>query len=331
MFASTYERYGSAEVLQIVKVDLPSVHSNEILVKVYAATVNRTDCAMLLAQPFIMRFLTGLFKPKKKILGTDFAGEVIEVGSEVKNFNVGDRIFGFDDMGVQSHAEFLKIKSSKAIGIIPSNISFDEAISCLEGAHYAINFINKVKIQPDDKVLINGATGAIGSALVQLLKARHTHITAVCNKEHFELVAKLGAHHTIDYKTEDFTSQNHTFDFIFDAVGKSSYSKCKPILKKRGIYISSEAGKYAQNLFYAIFTPFISTKKVVFPFPKNIQSSIDQIKRMIELNEFRAVIDMTYPLDEIQEAFSYVLEGQKIGNVVLQINKNTNNNKFGHL
>ena len=319
MKAVVHEKYGSPEVLKVKNIDKPIPKKNEVLIKVRSTTVNRTDCAMLRAKPFIMRFMTGLIKPSKNILGTDFAGEIVDAGSEVQTFKTGDKVFGFDDNGVLSHAEYMTFPCNKAIAKIPLNTNFKQAAASIEGAHYAINFINKIHLKPEHKVLINGATGAIGSAAVQLVKERKCKITAVCNSKNIELVKSIGADRVIDYLKEDFTKDKETYNFVFDAVGKSSFGKCKSILKPGGIYISSELGWMAQNLFFALLKPLMGSKKVVFPFPSNIKASLKMVSELLEKGSFNPVIDREYSLDEITDAFEYVEKGQKTGNVLISI------------
>ncbi len=319
MRAIIYTKYGPPDVLQVKEVDKPKANAKEVLVKVFATTVNRTDCADLRAKPFIMRFVTGLLKPKKIIQGTDFAGEIVDIGNEVRKFKVGDKVFGFDDMVLSSHAQYMTLSEDKAIEIMPGNVTYEQAAASIEGAHYAYNIINKVDIKSGQRILVNGATGAIGSAVVQLLKYYGAHITAVCNGEYSELVKSIGADKIIDYTKEDFTKSEEKYVYIFDAVGKSTFSNCKPLLESGGVYISSELGTMAQNIFYALFTPFFGKKKVIFPFPTDLLRSVRLIKKLSEEGNFKAVIDRKYPLDEIAEAYSYVEKGEKIGNVVINI------------
>ena len=319
MKAATYEKYGSPSVLTIQKIAKPVIKENEILIRVYATTVNRTDCAMLRAKPFIMRFFTGLLKPKNKILGTDFAGKIEAVGKSVISFKVGERVFGLDDSGLSSHSEYMTISADKALATIPAKFSYEAAAASLEGAHYAYNFINKVKIKPGQNVLVNGATGAIGSAAVQLLNYYGVNITAVCNTKNLELVKSLGAQRVIDYTVEDFTKITEKFSFIFDAVGKSTFSKCKPLLEPDGIYISSELGPMVQNPFLALITPLLGGKKVIFPIPHDCKQSVNMIRKLIEEGAFKAVIDKTFPLENIADAYLYVEKGEKTGNVIITL------------
>ncbi|MBT8292673.1 MAG: NAD(P)-dependent alcohol dehydrogenase, partial [Eudoraea sp.] len=284
-----------------------------------ATTVNRTDCANLRAKPDIMRLTMGLFRPKKHILGTDFAGVVEQSGSGTSRFQPGDRVFGMDDSGLASQAEYLVISDKKAISKIPENTPIEQAVASVEGAHYALNFINKVKLNPGQKVMVNGGTGAIGSAMIQLLVHFGAEVTASCRPEHKEAVRKLGAKRTIDYTQTDFTKDNERFDYVFDSVGKSTFFKCKPLLKKKGVYISSELGPYIQNPFLALLTPLFGGKQVRFPLPVNIQHSLDLMHKLLGSGEFNPLIDCSYLLEEVSAAYAYVESGQKVGNVVLKM------------
>lgn len=327
MKAIVYTKYGGPEVLQPKEVDKPTPKDNEILIKVYATTVNRTDCAAIAAKPFFMRLFTGLFKPKKQIPGTEFAGEIAAVGKNIMSYKVGDQVFGFDDSGSEAHAQYLTISEDKVI-TMPENVTYEQAAASSEGAHYAYNFMKKVDIESGQKILVNGATGAIGSAAVQLLKSFGVDVTAVCNTKNMELVKSLGASKVIDYTKEDFTKEDQKFDFVFDTVGKSSFFKCKELLKPGGIYISSDLGYMAQNIFLPLVTPIIKpmlgNKKTVSPFPTDIGGTIRLVKKLIEEGKFRAVIDRKYPLEQIAEAYKYVKTGQKTGNVVIAVEHSNN-------
>jgi len=312
-------KYGLPDVLKLREVEKPTPKDNEVLIKIHATTVNRTDCATLRAEPFFARLFTGIFKPKNPILGTEFAGKIEAVGKNVSSFKVGDKVFGFDDKGSGSHAQYMTIGEDKALTIIAKDITYEQAAASTEGAHYAYNFINKVNLKKGQKVLVNGATGGIGSAAVQFLKYFGANITAVCNTKDFELVKSLGADKVIDYTEEDFTKDNQQYNYIFDTVGKSSFGKCKPLLQPGGVYISSELGFMAQNIFFALITPIIGNKKVIFPLPTDCKGSILFIKKLIEKGKFKTVIDRKYPLEQIVEAYRYVEKGQKTGNVVITV------------
>jgi len=317
MKAAICKRYGSPDQVRIGQIEKPIPKDKEILVKVYATTVNRTDCANLTAKPFIMRFVLGLIKPRKIILGTDFAGEVTSIGKDIKSFNVGDRVFGFDDTGAESQAEFV-IARPENLYSIPEKIDYKQAAASLEGAHYAYTDIHKVNIQSGQNILINGATGGIGSALLQFVRQYDVKITATCNTKNIELIQSLGANKIYDYTKEDFTDHHDKYDFIFDAVGKSTFGKCKSLLKEKGVYISSELGPYAQNIFYPLLTSF-SGKKVIFPIPYGTDKTIPYISHLLENGKFKPVIDREYLLDDISKAYKYVITGQKTGNVIINI------------
>lgn len=319
MKAAVRRNYGFPKEIKIEEIEKPLPKDNEILIKVHATTVNRTDCANLTAKPFIMRFMLGLFKPKKTILGTDFAGEVVAVGKNIKSHNVNDKVFGFTDTGLESQAEYIVLAPKGNLLTIPKNIDYKQAAASLEGAHYAYSFIHKVNIQSGQRILINGATGGIGSALIQFVKQFDVHITATCNTKNKGLIQSLGADKIYDYSIDDFTNENEKYDFIFDAVGKSTYGKCKPLLKKRGVYISSELGPYLQNIFFAVFTSIGRNKKVIFPIPYSVQETLPYIKHLLKIGKFKPVIDREYSLAIISQAYEFVISGEKTGNVIVNI------------
>ncbi len=319
MKAVVYTKYGPPEVAVLREVDKPIPKDNEVLVKVYASTVNRTDSGFRSAEYFISRFWTGLFKPKHQILGCEFAGVIEEIGKSGTTFKIGDKIFGYNDKTCGGHGEYLTIAENDAITNLPSNLNFSEAAPITEGAHYALNDIRASKIKSGENVLVYGATGAIGSAAVQLLKHFGVNVTAVCNTKNVALVKSLGADVVIDYQTQDFTKTETKFHFIFDAVGKSSFKQCKPLLTEKGIYISTELGKNGENIFYSLFTPILGGKKVLFPIPTINKADVIFLKELVEKGEYKPVIDSYYKLEQIVEAYKYVETGQKTGNVVIKI------------
>jgi len=322
MKAIVYTKYGPPDVLQLKEVAKPTPKDNEVLIEIHATTVNRTDCAIRKAEPFISRFVTGLIRPKKTILGTEFAGKIEAVGKDVTSFEVGDKVFGFSGNDFGAHAEYMTMPEEGLLTTMPANMTYEEAAPSNEGAHYALNYIRKANIQSGQRVLINGATGAIGSAAVQLVKYFGADVTAVCNTKNIALVKSLGADKVLDYTKEDFTKDDQIYDVVFDAVGKSSFSRCKPLLKRGGIYFSSELGYMAQNPILALVTPIIGNKKVMFPIPKHSKEDVVLFKELIEAGKFKGVIDRYYPLEEIVEAYKYVETGQKTGNVVITVEHN---------
>lgn len=319
MKAIVYTEYGPPEVAQLKEVAKPIAKDKEILVKVYASTVNRTDSGFRSAEYFISRFWSGLFKPKLPILGCEFAGIIEETGVGVTGFRKGDKVFGFNDKSFGGHGEYLCIAETDAVVTMPDGMSFAEAAALTEGAHYALVDIRAAKVMPGQKVLVYGATGAIGSAAVQLLKHFGAIVTAVCNTKNVGLIQSLGADTVIDYQTQDFTQTEHQFSFIFDAVGKSSFGQCKPLLTKNGIYISTELGKNGENVFLALSTAIWGAKKVLFPMPSINKEDVMFLKELAEKKEFKPVIDRQYSMEQIAEAYHYVESGQKTGNVILKI------------
>jgi len=319
MRAAVHTRYGPPEVVRVTEVDKPNAAVNELFVRVHATTVNRTDCGYRAAKPFILRFFTGLIKPKQTVLGTEFAGQVEAVGSGVTSFHVGDRVFGYLEGPFGAHAEYLTIPEDASVATMPANSTFEEAAASTEASHYALANIRAAKIHGGQEVLVYGGTGAIGSAAVQLLKSLGANVTAVCSTEHVALLERLGADRVIDYRAMDFTKHEQTYDVVFDAVGKSSFRRCKRLLKPKGIYVSTDLGPFPQNPILAVITPLLGGKKVLFPIPKHDQEMVKHLKGLIESGDFKPVIDRRYPLEEIVEAYRYVETGLKIGNVVISV------------
>jgi len=319
MRAAVYTKYGSPEVVKLMEVEKPVPRETEILVKVFASTVNRTDCGFRSAEYFISRLWSGLLHPRNKILGCEYAGQVEEIGSKVSLFKIGDRVFGYNDKKFGGHAEYVAVTETDAITKIPDKLSYEEAAPITEGAHYALCNIRASKIRKGHNALVYGATGAIGSAAVQLLKHMEVKVTAVCNTKNLELIKSLGVFEVIDYQTQDFTKTETGFDFIFDAVGKSSFKICKPLLNNSGIYISTELGKHAENIFLALVTPLVGSKKVLCPIPSFKKEDLGYMKKPVETGGFRPIIDRTYRLEEIVQAHEYVETGQKTGNIVITI------------
>lgn len=319
MKAIVYTNYGPPEVAQLTEIDKPVPKDNEVLIKIQATTVNRTDCGFRSAEYFIVRFFSGLLRPINKTLGNEFAGEIEAIGKKVTSFKPGDKVFGYNDTKFGAHAEFMVMAAVDSITTMPENISFEEAAPITEGAHYALCDIRAAKIKSGQRILINGATGAIGSAAVQLVKYFGAEVTAVCDTKNVPLVKSLGADEVIDYTQQDFTKIDKQFDVVFDAVGKSSFGNCKPLLKKGGIYMSTELGYMSQNPFLALVTPLFGGKKVLFPLPTINKEDVKFLKSLVETGKYKPVIDRHYPLEQIVDAYRYVETGQKIGNVVIRV------------
>jgi NADPH:quinone reductase-like Zn-dependent oxidoreductase len=319
MKAAVYTRYGPPDVVHIEEVDKPDPADDELLVKVHATTVNRTDCGYRAGTPFIVRFFSGVRGPKAKILGSEFAGEVEAIGRGVTSFEVGDRVFGYSEGPFGAHAEYMTVRESSPIATMPPDLGFETAAPGTEGSHYALSYIRKLHIEGGQDVLVYGATGAIGSAAVQLLKSLDVHVTAVCATDHLELVKGLGPDRVVDYTAGDFTEDDERYDVVFDAVGKSSFGRCKALLKPRGTYVSTELGPRSQNPLLALVTPLLRGRKVRFPTPTQDAEMVQYLKGLIESGEFVPVVDRHYPLDEIVDAYRYVETGQKVGNVVIDV------------
>lgn len=314
-----HTRYGPPQVVRITDVERPSAQDNEVIVKVHATTVNRTDTGFRSGKPFFSRFFTGIRKPRGTVLGNEFAGTVDEIGRDVTSFRPGDRVFGFSGLSgpFGAHAEYIRIRQDGALAAMPANVSFEVAAAGTEGAHYALSNIRKARIGSGRKVLVYGATGAIGSAAVQLLKSAGATVTAVCATPSLALVESLGADRVVDYTALDFTEDSERYDVVFDAVGKSSFGRCKRLLRARGIYLSTEGG--VGFLLLILITPLLPGRTAMFALPKLDQATVQHLAGLMESGQFRPVIDRTYPLEDIVPAHEYVETGQKIGNVVITV------------
>jgi NADPH:quinone reductase-like Zn-dependent oxidoreductase len=318
MRAVVVDRYGPPEVQRIEEVERPVPKADEVLIKIHATTVTRTDCGIREAKPFFIRFFFGLRRPKHRILGTELAGEVEAVGAEVSQFAVGDDVFGSTAaFRTGAHAEFVCLPESGPLAHKPAGMTFEEAAAVTDGAILALMCLEAPHILKGQKILVYGASGSIGTAGVQLAKHLGGDVTAVCSTKHLELVRSLGADTVIDYTKEDFTKNGETYDVIFDAVGKHSFNRCKGSLKRGGAYVATDG---LRNAFLALWTSRIGDKKVLFPIPPHYtKKNVLFLKELIEAGKYRAVIDRCYPLEEVVEATRYVETEQKTGNVVLTI------------
>jgi NADPH:quinone reductase-like Zn-dependent oxidoreductase len=322
MRAAVHDRYGPPEVLQLRDVAMPQPAADEILVRVHCSSVNRTDVGFLRAKPFVVRFFGGLLRPRHLALGCEFAGEVAALGDTVTRFALGERVFGYDDVRWSGHAEYKVIGQDKAVATIPDGITYEQAAASTEGAHYAWVDIRAAKVLAGQRVLVHGATGAIGSAAVQLLKYAGAHVVATSTTRNVDLVASLGADRVIDWEREDFAACGERFDVVFDAVGKSSFGACKPLLVEGGAYVSTDLGPKGQNPILGLASPLFAAagaKRVLFPFPRNDLGMVEFLRNRLAAGDFRPVIDRVYSLDDVVEAFRYVETGQKTGNVVIRV------------
>jgi NADPH:quinone reductase-like Zn-dependent oxidoreductase len=319
MKAVVHDRYGPPDVLRIEEVERPVPNDDELLVRVLAATVNRSDCGWRRAYPFFVRIFTGLRRPRRRILGSDFAGEVVEVGDAVTRFAVGDEVFG-QTGGFGANAEYVRVRESGRVAHKPDGLTFEEAASICEGAFYALASLRKAGVRKGQRIVVYGASGAIGTAAVQLAKHLGAHVTAVCNTRNVDVVRSLGPDRVLDYTTEDFSSLGETFDVVFDAVGKHSFMRSRRALKPDGVYATTDLGYLWHVPPLAVATRLVGRKRAMLPTVGGVTNrDIDLLKELIEAGKYRAVVDRTYPLEDVVAATRYVETGQKTGNVVLTI------------
>ena len=306
-------------MVDIQDIPRPIPGKDEVLIKVMASTVNRTDCGFRSAEYVISRLFSGLFRPKQTTLGCEFAGRVEAIGDQVINYRVGDRVFGFDDTSFGAHAEYMVLPQTASMAGIPKAWTYEQAAPLSEGAHYALNAIRSARVLAGQHVLVYGATGAIGSAAVQLLKHLGAKVTAVVNSAQAERFRAMGFERVYDYQTQNIFSTELRYDFVFDAVGKKSFSEFKPLLTDTGVYISTELGKNSENVWLALWGSRRKGKRVKFPIPVIKPAIVQEIADWAEQGHFKPLIDRVYPLEDIVEAYRYVESGQKVGNVVLRI------------
>jgi NADPH:quinone reductase-like Zn-dependent oxidoreductase len=313
MKAVVNDRYGPPEVQRLEEAERPVPGDDQVLVRVHATTVNRTDCGFRAAKPWFVRFFAGLRRPKQRILGMEFAGVVEAVGSAVTEFAPGDRVFGIKGAG--AHAEFVAVRESAAMTHMPEGMTFEEAAAVCDGACIALSCLGGEPLGKGVSILVNGASGSVGTAMVQLARHFGADVTAVCDTERLELARSLGADRVIDYTREDFTKNGETYDIVFDAVGKHSYRRARGSLKQGGVFVSTDG---LSNALYTLPAK-IRDKRLRFGIAKYRKDDVLFLKQLIEGGEFRAVIDRTYPLEDVVEATRYVEKGIKTGNVVLSV------------
>ncbi len=319
MKAAVHTRYGPPEVVRIAEVAKPAPGADELLVKVHATAVNRTDCGFRSADTVLVRSVSGLASPKQTILGSEFAGEVEAVGQRVTSFTEGDAIFGLSRGEFGAHAEYVCLPESGSVARRPANMTHEQAAATCDGAVQALTALRGAGLQRGQNILINGADGSIGTAAVQLAKRLGAEITAVCATKNLELVRSLGADRIIDYTEEDFTKNGQRYDIVFDAVGKSSFRRCRRLLTRHGTFVFTDLGFLWHTPILVLLTRFIGTRRVLIPNPKPDRRDILFLKELIEEEALTAVIDRRYPLEAIVEAYRYVETGQKTGNVVITV------------
>jgi NADPH:quinone reductase-like Zn-dependent oxidoreductase len=320
MRAVVHDRYGPPEVLQLEEVERPVPKEDEVLVKVHATTVNRTDCHIRAANPFLWRlFGAGLVRPKQRLSGSDFAGEVVAVGDSVTEFAAGDRVFGTSGYRFGAHAEYLCVRESGLIAHKPDGLSFEEAAAIPDGALAALASLRRVSLRKGQSIVVYGASGALGTAAVQLAKHFGARVTAVCNTKNVELVRSLGADTVVDYTREDFTKSGETYDVVLDAVQKHSFRRSRRSLKPGGLYVATYLGFLWYVPLLALLSKRIGDRKLVFPLGRPTKDDLALVKELVDAGAYRAVIDRVHPLAEVVEAARYVETGQKTGNVVLTV------------
>jgi len=318
MIACFQPKYGTPDDLVIKEVPIPEPNSNEILVKILARTVNRTDTGVQSGKPFVVRFAFGFWRPRMEISGTDFSGVIVKKGESVTTFEVGDEVYGFYDIGLKTHAQYACIDVTRAIFKKPEFLSHEIAAASCEGAHYGFYFLDKVKIDATKKILVNGGTGAIGSAVVQMLVYKGCEVTVVCAPGYEETIKAWGVNKVYNFATKAFLKDEIRYHYIFDCVGKSTFFECKHLLMKGGVYISSELGPWSQNPILSLITPLLPGKKVKFPIPLDIKKSLTFVNELLVNGKFQPLLDREYPMSNIKEAFKYALTGQKIGNIIIK-------------
>jgi NADPH:quinone reductase-like Zn-dependent oxidoreductase len=319
MRAVVHDRYGPPEVLRVAEVERPVPKEDEVLVRVHASTVTRSDTGLRSAAYPFTRLITGIRRPKKTIAGMEFAGVVEEVGPAVTDFRVSDEVFGVEG---GANAEYVAVSESDVIAPKPTGLTYEEATAVPDGSLLALTILRPGYPLRGKSVLVYGAAGSIGTAAVQLL-ARHleSEVTAVCDTKDVELVRSLGAREVLDRLQEDFTRNGKTYDVIFDAVGKHSFRRCRRSLKPGGIYISADLGFMYHVPLLALVTRFVGSRRAKLGIGRYRKEDLLLVKELIDTGKYRPVIDRRYALDEVVDATRYVETGQKTGNVVLRVSE----------
>ena len=316
MRAVVHDRYGPPEVLRVDDVERPSPKDDEVLVRVHATTVTRTDIHMRQARPILWRFMLGFLRPRRRILGLEFAGVVEQAGAAVTQLGVGDRVFGLRN---GSHAEYICVREQGLIARIPDGLAFEQACVC-DGMSQGLGGLRTGKVGPGTRLLVYGASGSLGTAAVQLAGKLGAHVTAVCDARNVELVRSLGADEVIDYEHEDFTTNGKTYDVVLDAVGKHSFFRSRGSLVPGGLYVATDR---LYNFPLAFLTRWFGRRRVMFDVRGYEREDVALLQELLEAGEYTPVIDRTYPLEQVIEATHYVESWQKTGNVVLRLDRAT--------
>ena len=323
MKAIVYTEYGEPEVLRIAEIEKPTPKDNEVLVKVYATSVSTGDVNLrnFVFVPkglkLMARLMLGLNKPKKHVIGLEFAGEVVEIGKSVTRFKVGDKVFGLDGKQMGSYAQYKTVVEDVGITTMPANMSYEDVVGISNGALTAYTFLKKGNVGQGQKVLVNGASGSVGIAGVQIAKGFGAIVTGVCSTKNIELVKSFGADHVIDYTTTDFTQNGENYDLILDTVAKTPFMACENSLTPKGAYLAVAGG--IKEMRQTLGNAWRGGKKVVAGTSSESQDNLIFIKGLVEAGKLKPVIDRCYPLEEIVEAHRYVDSGRKKGNVVISV------------
>jgi len=318
MKAIELTKYGAPEFLQMNEVEKPSPKDNEILIKIHASSVSSGDARMRRADPFVIRLIFGFKRPRKPVLGVVVAGVIEAIGTSVSNYKIGDQVFGSSGMNFGAHAEYVSVPEDAVLALKPGNMSYEEAAAIPFGATASMHFLRIANIQQGQKVLIYGASGALGTMAVQLARNYGAETTAVCSTGNVELMKSLGADHVIDYTKEDFTMNGEKYDVVFDTIGKSSFRKALKSLRNNGHLLLASAG-IGTMIGGSVKSMFIN-KKIVSGVIKETVKDMNFFKQLIENGKLKAVIDRIYSLEQIVEAHAYVDKGHKKGNVIIAIN-----------
>ncbi|MEM7321577.1 MAG: NAD(P)-dependent alcohol dehydrogenase [Actinomycetota bacterium] len=320
MRAAVCRAYGPPEVVGVEEVPDPVFGADELLIRVTSSTVNRTtSCIRACIPAFAARPMYGFRRPRRPILGTDFAGVVEAVGHDVDGFAIGDRVFGFDDRRLGGHGELLALPVAAGVLPIPDGVPDDTAAAAVEGGYYALGYIERADLASGQRALVHGGGGTIGTTAIQLLVAAGVEVVAVAEEHQRELMADLGAAQVIDYRSEDFTAIGETFDLVFDAVGKTSFHRCRPLLPADGMFMATELGPRLQNIRLSLTTRFGGGPRVHFPIPGKVRPQLKKVAAALEDGSFKPVIDRTFHLDQIVDAYRYVDTESKTGNVILRV------------
>lgn len=318
MKAAVYTQYGAPEVLQLKEMEKPTPKDNEVLIKIHATAATSGDCRLRSADPFAVRFIFGLFNPKTNVLGGVLSGEIEAVGKKVTQFKAGDQVFGATSMDFGAYAEYICLPETAALSIKPERLLHEEAATLPFGGTTAYHFLKKADIRPGQKVLIYGASGAIGTAAVQIAKQYGAEVTGVCSTSNVDMVKSLGADHVIDYTKEDFTKNGKQYDVIYETVNKAPVSACIAALKNNGTLILGAA--MLPEMLQGKWASMTSGIKVISGVAIATAEEVNFLRKLTETGKLKPVIDRTYPLEHIADAHRYVDQGHKKGNVVIRVN-----------